>query len=83
MIKLYFLEVADPLTGFGLRAGFTYQGKRYTSLVISQNGTAYVRTGMAVTHDLVLHRLSPAQVAAVHDFLESPDMAVEFAAPIE
>ena len=82
MIKLHFLEVADPVTGFGIRAGFTYNGKRFLSLVSAQNGTAYVRTGSAVKHDLTLHRLSDSQISAVYDFMLSEELAVEYAAPI-
>ena len=78
MIKLHFLEVADPITGFGIRAGFTYNGKRFLSLVSTQNGTAYVRTD----HDLTLHQLSNSQISAVYDFMLSKDYAVEYAAPI-
>ena len=82
MIKLYFLEVADPKTGYGIRAGFTYNGKRFLSLVSTQNGTSYVRTGSAVNHDLTLHQLSNSQISAVYDFMLSKDYAVEYAAPI-
>lgn len=79
MIKLYFLEWSSGC----LQAGFTYNGKRHLSLVTTQNGTAYVRTGSAIKHDLTLHRLSAAQIAAAHDFLQSGQYAVEYAAPIE
>ena len=65
VIKLHFLEVADPVTGFGIRAGFTYNGKRYLSLVTSQNGARFVRSGAACTHDLTQHQLSEAQSACV------------------
>ena len=83
MIKLHFLEVADPVTGFGIRAGFTYNGKRYLSLIISQNGTFNVRTGSAAKHDLLLNRLSDNQISAAYDFLMSDEYAVEYAAPIQ
>ena len=83
MIKLHFLEVADPVTGFGIRAGFTYNGKRYLSLVTSQNGTFYVRTGSAAKHDLLLHRLSDKQISAAYDFLMSDEYAVEYTDPIQ
>lgn len=82
MITLHFLEVADPATGYGIRAGFTYNGKRHLSLITSQNGTVYVRTGAAVNHDLTLHRLSDSQISAVYDFMLSDDFAVEYASPI-
>lgn len=83
MIKLHFLEVADPVTGFGILAGFTYNEKRYLSLVTSQNGTFYVSTGSAAKHDLLLHRLSDKQISAAYDFLMSDEYAVEYAAPIQ
>lgn len=83
MIKLYFLEVADPLLYFGIRAGFTYNGKRYTSLVTSQNGARFVRSGAAINHNLAIHQLSEAQSAAVDAFMASNDFAVEYAAPIQ
>ena len=82
MIKLYFLEVADPVTGFGIRAGFTYNGKRYLSLVTSQNGARFVRSGAAITRNLEQHQLSEAQSAAMEAFIASGDFAVEYAAPI-
>ena len=78
MIKLHFLEVADPVTGFGIRAGFTYNGKRYISLVASQNGTYFVTTGAKATNDFSRHELSAEQAAAVETFKESPEYAVEF-----
>ena len=83
MIKLHFLEVADPVTGFGIRAGFTYNGKRYLSLVTSQNGARFVSTGAAYTHNLTRHQLSEVQSAAVEAFAASNDFAVEYAAPIQ
>ena len=82
MIKLHFLEVADPVTGFGIRAGFTYNGKRCLSLVTSQAGILFVDTGAAYTHDLEWHQLSEAQSAAVEAFTASKDFAVEYPAPI-
>lgn len=83
MINLHFLEVADPVTGFGIRAGFTYNGKRYLSLVTSQSGARFVRTGAAYTHNLTRHQLSEAQSAAVEAFTASNDFAVEYAAHIQ
>lgn len=83
MITLYFLEVADPLTNFGIKAGFKYNGKRYISLVTSQNGKYFVTTGAKATHDFTRHELSPEQAAAVEAFKESPEYAVElFANPV-
>lgn len=82
MIKLHYLEIADPLLNFGVRAGFTYNGKRYTSLITSQNGARYVRSGAAITHNLTLHQLSKSQSAAVEAFTASNDFAVEYPAPI-
>ena len=82
MIKLHYLEVADPLLNFGIRAGFTHNGKRYTSLITNQNGTRYVRSGAAITHNLALHRLSDTQSAAVDAFCAGSDYAVEYPAPI-
>lgn len=79
MVKLYFLEWENGL----VKAGFTYNGKRYLSLVTSQNGTFYVRTGSAAKHDLILHRLSDKQISAAYDFLMSDNYAVEYAAPIQ
>ena len=81
-IKLHFLEVADPVTGFGIRAGFTYNGKRYLDLITSQAGVLFVSTGAAYTHDLERHQLSESQSAAVDAFIASNDFAVEYAAPI-
>ena len=78
MITLYFLEVADPLTNFGIKAGFKYNGKRYISLVTSQNGTYFVTTGAKTTHDFSRHQLSSDQTAAVEAFKQSSDYAVEF-----
>ena len=78
MVKLYFLEWEN---GF-LKAGFTYNGKRYLSLVISQAGRRFVRSGAAITHNLELHTLSIAQNAAVEAFASSNELAAEYAAPI-
>lgn len=72
MIKLYFLELESGL----VKAGFTYNGKRYISLVASQNGALFVISGEAV------HKLSGHQSAAVDAFVSSGDFAVEYAAPI-
>ena len=83
IIKLHFLEVADPVTGFGIRAGFTYNGKRYLSIVTSQSGALFVRSGAACAHDLTRHQLSEAQIAAVEAFTASGDFAVEYAATIQ
>lgn len=79
MIKLYFLELENGL----IKAGFTYNGKRYLSLVTSQNGARFVSTGAAYTHDLERHQLSEAQSAAVEAFKASDEYAVEYAAPIQ
>ena len=78
MIKLYFLEWENGL----VKAGFTYYGKRYISLVTSQGGTRFVRSGAAQTNNLERHDLSEAQSAAVDAFIASNDLAVEYAAPI-
>lgn len=78
MIKLYFLELEN---GFA-KAGFTYNGKRYTSLITNQNGERFVRSGNCRTRNLELHQLSPDQSAAVEAFLASNDYAVEYPAPI-
>ena len=78
MIKLYFLEWENGL----VKAGFTYNGKRYISLVTSQGGALFVRSGEARTHNLTRHQLSQAQSAAVEAFAASNDFAVEYAAPI-
>ena len=78
MIKLYFLEWENGL----VKAGFTYSGKRYISLVTSQNGTRFVRSGDARTHNLTRHQLSEAQSAAVETFKASKDFAVEYPAQI-
>lgn len=79
MIKLYFLELENGL----IKAGFTYNGKRYLSLVTSHGGTRFVRSGAACTHNLTRHQLSEAQSAAVEAFTASNDFAVEYAAPIQ
>ena len=79
MLKLYFLELENGL----IKAGFTYNGKRYLSLVTSQNGARFIRSGAACTHDLTRHQLSDAQSAAVEAFAASNDFAVEYAAPIQ
>ena len=78
MIVLHYLSVADPLTNFGIHAGFKYNGKRYVSLVTSQNGDYFVTTGAKATHDLCRHKLSAGQIAAVEAFKESEDYSVEF-----
>lgn len=78
MIKLYFLEWENGL----VKAGFTYNGKRYLSLVTSQNLARFVRSGAAITHNLEHHQLSEAQSAAVDAFIASNDFAVEYTAPI-
>lgn len=78
MIKLYFLEWES---GF-VKAGFTYNGKRYISLIRSHSGKRYVRSGAAITHNLELHQLSPEQSDAVEAFVASNEYAVEFPAPI-
>lgn len=78
MIKLYFLELESGL----IKAGFTHNGKRYISLVTSQNGARFVRSGDARTHNLTRHQLSEAQSAAVEAFTTSNDFSVEYAAPI-
>ena len=82
MIKLHYLEIADPLLNFGIRAGFTYNGKLYTSLITSQNGARFVRSGAAIAHNLALHQLSEAQSAAVDAFCAGSDYAIEYPAPI-
>lgn len=78
MIDLYFLELENGL----VKAGFTYNSKRYISLVTSQNGARFVRSGAARTRNLVLHQLSEAQSAAVDAFMASNDFAVEYPAPV-
>ena len=78
MIKLYFLELESGL----IKAGFTHNGKRYISLVTSQNGARFVRSGDARTHNLTRHQLSEAQSAAVEAFTASNAFSVEYAAPI-
>ncbi|MBR4291635.1 MAG: hypothetical protein IKT52_13505 [Oscillospiraceae bacterium] len=78
MIKLYFLEWENGL----VKAGFTYNGKRYLSLVTSQNRARFVRSGAAITRNLEQHQLSEAQSAAVDAFITSNDFAVEYTAPI-
>ena len=78
MVKLYFLEWENGL----VKAGFTYNSKRYISLVTSQNGARFVRSGDARTHNLTRHQLSEAQSAAVEAFTASKDFAVEYPAPI-
>lgn len=78
MITLDFLEVADPLTNYGIKAGFKHNGKRYISLVTSQNGVYFVTTGAKATHDFTRHELSSDQTAAVEAFKNSSDYAVEF-----
>lgn len=72
MIKLYFLELESGL----IKAGFTHNGKRYISLVASQNGARFVISGEDV------HKLSEPQNAEVDAFVSSGDFAVEYAAPI-
>ena len=79
MINLYFLEWENGL----VKAGFTYNGKRYISLVTYQNGARFVRSGAARTHNLIRHQLSETQSAAVEAFMASNDFAVEYAAPIQ
>ena len=79
MVKLYFLEWENGL----VKAGFTYNGKRYISLVTSQNGARFGRSGAARTNNLTRHQLSEAQSAAVEAFTASGDFAVEYAAPIQ
>ena len=78
MIKMYFLELESGL----VKAGFTYNGKRYISLVASQNGARFVRSGDARTHKPTRHQLSEAQSAAAEAFTASNDFSVEYAAPI-
>lgn len=78
MIILYYLNVADPLTNFGINAGFKYNGKRYISLVTSQNGDYFVTTGAKSTHDFYRHKLSAEQIAAVEAFKESAEYSVDF-----
>ena len=78
MINLYFLELENGL----VKAGFTCNGKRYISLVTSQGGARFVRSGDARTHNLTRHRLSEAQSAAVEAFIASDAFAVEYPAPI-
>lgn len=78
MIKLYFLEWEN---GF-VKAGFTFNNKRYISLVTSQDGARFIRSGEARTLNLMWHQLSEAQSAAVEAFIASNDLAVEYAAPI-
>lgn len=77
-IKLYFLEWENGC----VKAGFTFNGKRYLSLVTRQGGARFVRSGAAVTRNLSLHQLSDSQSAAVEAFMASDDMAVEYAAPV-
>lgn len=77
-IKLYFLEWENGL----VKAGFTFNGKRYLSLVTSQGGARFVRSGDARTHNLVRHQLSDSQSAAVEAFMTSGEYAVEYSSPI-
>lgn len=78
MINLYFLEWENGL----VKSGFTYNGKRYISLVTSQGSARFVRSGAARTNNLTRHQLSEAQSAAVDAFIASNDFAVEYSAPI-
>ena len=79
MINLYFLEWENGL----IKAGFTFNSKRYISLITSQNGARFVRSGDARAHNLTRHQLSEAQSAAVDAFIASNDFAVEYPAPIQ
>ncbi len=78
MINLYFLELENGL----VKARFTYNGKRYISLVTSQNGARFVRSGDARTHNLTRHQLSKSQSTAVEAFMASNNFSVEYPAPI-
>ena len=72
MIKLYFLELESGL----IKAGFTHNGKRYISLVTSQNGARFVISGESA------HKLSEHQNAAVNAFVSSGGFSAEYADPI-
>ena len=82
MIKLYYLEIADPVTGYGIRAGFTYNGKRYTALVVSRGHMIGVSTGTVRDHDRLYHPFTENQISAAWAFMNSGSYSVEYAAPI-
>ena len=75
-MKIWFFE-ADPETSL-IRAGYTVKGKRFVSLVCSQGGVLYVRTGAKITGDLQHHIFSPAQIKAFRTFESGTDWSVEF-----
>ena len=75
-MKIYFFE-AEPATGF-VRAGYTVEGKRYLSLVMSQDGRLYVTTGARITNDLCFHWFSDAQTAAYQSFCKGSRYSVEY-----
>lgn len=75
-LKIWFFE-ADPETGH-IKAGYTVNGKRHVSLVWSQAGSLYVRTGAKITGDLQRHDFSAAQSEAYRAFVAGKGWSVEF-----
>lgn len=80
-MKIYFFEI-DPDTK-AVRAGFTYNGKRYTGLVYAQNGESYVVTDAKATTDPERHNFTQNQENHLSAFLCSPLYSIEFAEAIE
>lgn len=54
-----------------LKACYTVDGRRYKSLIWSQAGKSFVKTGAAITHDLRRHNFTEAQEIALTAFLNS------------
>lgn len=75
-MKIWYFE-ADPEMGW-TKAGYTVDGKRYTSLVWEQAGQLYVITGKAITGDLRRHNFTPAQAAAFEEFCKGSSWSVEY-----
>ena len=79
-MKIYSFAI-DPETGI-IFAYYTVNGKRFRSIVCSQAGRNYVRTGSKVGGDLELHFFNDAQNAAFNSFLSSADFSIDYSEAI-
>lgn len=74
-MKIFFFEIDE--SGL-LKAGYSVDGRRHISLIWSQAGKSFVKTGAAITHDLKRHNFTDAQEAALNSFLASDARTVDY-----
>jgi len=75
-MKIYFFKIDK--SGL-LEAGYSVDGRRYKSLILSQAGKSFVCTGSAITHDRKRHDFTEAQEIALNTFLNSDAKTVRIA----